>query len=396
MAQLQALQQLLSAIAESTQSNTFIKLTISNKRNKSDDLVNVFIRPVLLNSELQFSFVYRYSTRDITSNLKPEAAIETIEMLLRDTFLNADLFTTLSDFTFLSNRKGSGRLLRKPASSKELPVFTHDHTKKRLITTENNIYLRELGVVTDDFKVRPAMQDKFRQINRYVEIVEGVLKTVKLPADFHVADMGSGKGYLTFALYDHLKKTRAESFAVTGIELRPELVKSCNHIAEKAGFRNLAFLTGSIESAKIGHAQVLIALHACDTATDEAIYRGIAAGSEVIMVAPCCHKQIRKQINPENSLSEITRFGILEERQAEMLTDALRAIILEAFGYKTSVFQFIETEHTPKNVMIAAVRKTKRSTPDAKVMKRIADLKLMFGIHEHHLEHLLQMNKAAI
>ncbi|MFH1120618.1 MAG: SAM-dependent methyltransferase [Bacteroidota bacterium] len=380
---------LSTAFADCLADGSLLKLTLSNKRNKADDLNNVFIKPVTIKDKLYLSFVFRHATRDITKNFSAEEALDQIAGLLSSTFFNADLFTASADYSLLSNKRGRTTLLKKPASSTELPVFNHDKIKRRLIEPENNIYLKELGVLTADWKVKTDMQDKFRQINRYVELVEDVLKSATLRDGFTVADMGSGKGYLTFALYDHLKRTMNQPFHMTGIELRPALTESCNRIAILAGFGTLRFETGAIVDASLPKLDVLIALHACDTATDEAIFRGIVAGSEVIMVAPCCHKQIRKQMNPAKPLSEITRFGILEERQAEMLTDTIRAMILEAYGYRTRVFEFISTEHTPKNVMIAAVRKSDAGTPDPLVMNRLESLKTMFGIKTHHLQTLL-------
>ena len=382
---------LTAAISDSMVNGNMLKLTLSNKRSKTDDLNNVFVKPVVIKDQTLLSFVYRHSTRDVTKNFTIEDAVDQIAVLLSATFFNADLFTSAADYSLLSNKRGRTTLLKKPASSAELPVFSHDKIKRRLIEAENNVYLRELGVLTADWKVRTDMQDKFRQINRYVELVEDVLKSADLPEGFTVADMGSGKGYLTFALYDHLKKTLNHSFHMIGIELRPALTDTCNRIATLAGFGTLSFETGAIVDAWLPRVNVLIALHACDTATDEAIYRGIAGGSEVIMVAPCCHKQIRKQMNPQKPLSEITRFGILEERQAEMLTDTIRAMILEAYGYRTRVFEFIATEHTPKNVMIAAIRKSTAGTPDPLVLKRLEALKTIFGIKTHHLETLLNV-----
>ncbi|MBW6490526.1 MAG: SAM-dependent methyltransferase [Lentimicrobium sp.] len=381
---------LLSYLTESYNNSTFVKLTLSNKRNKIADLNNVFVKPVILKNHAVLSFVYRHQTKDVTKNYALAEALEQISDLLTLQFFNADLFTSTSDYILLSNKKGKSTLLKKPASSSELPLFRHDKIKKRLIVADNNIYLRELGILTSDWKVKADMQDKFKQINHYVELVDEVLKSATLPDGFTIADMGSGKGYLTFSLYDHLKKSFGKSFEMTGIELRPALTETCNRIAKQAGFKTLRFETGSIVETKLPAVNVLIALHACDTATDEALYRGIRAGSEVIMVAPCCHKQIRKQINPENSLKEITRFGILEERQAEMLTDAIRALLLEAYGYKTRVFEFIATEHTPKNVMISAVKKSNPTGPDQKILKRIEALKAMFGIEFHYLETLLK------
>jgi hypothetical protein len=377
---------LLSNLSESFNNSTFIKLTLSNKRNKIDDLNNVFVKPVIIKETAVLSFVYRHETKDVTKNFALADGLEQIGELLTRQFFNAGLFTSTQDYTLLSNKRGKSTLLKKPASSTELPAFRHDNIKRRLIESENNIYLRELGVLTTDWKVKSDMQDKFRQINHYVELVDEVLKSASLPDGFTIADMGSGKGYLTFALYDHLKKANRQPFSMIGVELRPALTETCNKIAVQAGFETLRFENGSIVKAKLPDVNVLIALHACDTATDEAIFRGIKAGSEVIMVAPCCHKQIRKQMNPANSLKEITRFGILEERQAEMLTDAIRALLLEAYGYKTRVFEFIATEHTPKNVMISAVKK---SPPDPAILSRITALKDMFGIRFHYLENLL-------
>ena len=384
---------LLSGLTDSFGNRAFIRLTLSSKRVKSSDLSNVFVKPVILKGTALLNFVYRHSTNDITKNLGIEEASQQIETLLTNDFFKADLFTSSADYSFLSNSKGNSRLLRKPASCSTLPVYRHDKVKSRLIDPQHNVYLKNLGVINDDWTVKPAMQDKFRQINRYVELVDEVLKTAALPAGFSIADMGSGKGYLTFALYDHLVRSGRKPALMLGIELRPSLVSLCNTIAAEAEFGNLRFETGSIEEAALPSADVLIALHACDTATDEAIFRGIVLGSKVIMVAPCCHKQIRKEFNPQNSLKEITRFGILEERQAEMVTDALRALLLEAHGYKTRVFEFIETEHTPKNVMISAVRQKNDNKGSARVFERIEALKAMFGIRSHHLEVLLNRKK---
>jgi SAM-dependent methyltransferase len=233
------------------------------------------------------------------------------------------------------------------------------------------------------------MQDKFKQINKYVEIIDGILKSVEKDDALSVVDMGSGKGYLTFALYDYLKSRQNGQIKVTGVEFRPDLVEKCNKIATDSGFDGLSFIKGTIEKAKLPGFDMLIALHACDTATDEAIFRGIKSKAPVIVCAPCCHKQIRKQLKPDNILKEITRHGILEERQAEMLTDTIRALILEAYGYKTRVFEFIATEHTPKNVLISGTSNNPTTKPNQAVLERVKLLKAQFGVEQHHLEKLL-------
>ncbi len=232
-----------------------------------------------------------------------------------------------------------------------------------------------------------ASGDKFRQINRYVEILGPLLKAIPEGRLNRVVDMGAGKGYLTFAVADYVKQTLGRSTEVVGVEFRDELVTFCNDTARATGVGNLSFEQGTIENFDSAGADVLIALHACDTATDDAIAKGIAAGSELIVVAPCCHKQIRREIetsNRGNALDFLMKHGIFVERQAEMVTDAMRAMILEHFGYSTKVFEFISDLHTPKNVLIVATR-TKRGK-DASQLRKLAEAKEFFGIRRHYLE----------
>jgi hypothetical protein len=202
--------------------------------------------------------------------------------------------------------------------------------------------------------------------------------------------MGSGKGYLTFALYDYLCNKLKLDPNITGIEFRQDMVDLSNQISKIAGFEKLKFEQGTIENAKLSQIDVLIALHACDTATDEAIFKGIISEASLIVCAPCCHKQIRKEMRITSEFSEITKHGILEERTAETITDGLRALIMEVFGYKTKVFEFISGEHTPKNVMIIG-RKTKASVDKVKILNEISKIKSMFGIKIHRLETLLNI-----
>ena len=371
----------------------FVKLTLSKKKVKSSELKNVFVKVVALKNGMKLSFVYRYPTKDITKNFDFPEGISLIEEMIGKDFYQADLFTSDGDFHLTTNKDGDFYLLQKPATINEKPLFSHDKVKKRFIRLEDNIYLRELGIATAEWKVKKDMEDKFRQINKYIEIIDGIISSANLPSGLHIADMGSGKGYLTFALYDFLVNNLELSPKITGVELRKELVESSNKIAEKAGYQNLKFQQGTIENAELARIDMLIALHACDTATDEAIYRGINSGAEIIICAPCCHKQIRKQIAPANDLKAITKFGILEERQAELLTDGIRALILEAFGYKTKVFEFISTEHTPKNVLIVGVKKRKVEEADEATLTQIRNIKKLYNIEFHHLEKLLHLNK---
>ena len=206
-----------------------------------------------------------------------------------------------------------------------------------------------------------------------------------MPDDAIIADFGSGKGYLTFALYDHLFNNLKMTPSVSGFELRENLTRFCNELAEKQPFSNLKFIAQDINDYQTERLDMLIALHACDTATDVAIAKGIKANAKIIVVAPCCHKQIRKQLNVHNEMQPILKHGIMEERQAELLTDGIRALLMEAHGYKTKVFEFISTEHTPKNVMIVGIKSKAKN----EALAQVESIKKHYGIEYHALERLI-------
>ncbi|HZK06980.1 MAG TPA: SAM-dependent methyltransferase [Bacteroidales bacterium] len=352
------LKEFLDTIATSFETNILTKLTLSKVRSKSADMRNVFVRPVMIKELLQLSFVYRFQTRDVTENLPIDQALPTIEQLLTSDFYQGNLFTTQEEIQWVINKKGNSRITRSAAGETAplLQPLTHNRPKQRLITPENNIYLQALGVTNSRFEVVPAMNDKFRQINKFIEIIDSIIPTTPPAGLFTIADMGSGKGYLTFALYDHLTNNRNFKAEVTGVEMREELVQKCNAIAKQSSFDGLYFVSGTIQDYQPGKIEMLIALHACDTATDDAIAAGIRAGAATIIVAPCCHKQVRKAMTPPPALRPMLDHGIFAERQAEMLTDALRALLLTRQGYQVKTLEFISTEHTPKNVMIVATR----------------------------------------
>lgn len=372
-------------LIENTENSTFIKLTLSDKKDKKHDVNKVLIKPVMLKKGLHLSFVYRYDTKDITKNYPVKESIQEIETLLNNTFNQALLFTTENDFHYTVK---TNKISESKATCCKAPTLNHDKEKKRLIETNNNIYLQALNVVSNDGKVRKDMQDKYRQINKYIEIVDGALKGLKHEKSLNIVDMGAGKGYLTFALYDYLTNGLKIDTHITGVELRPNLVNDCNTIAKKADYKQLKFIEGKIEEVPLPDFDVLVALHACNTATDDAIYRGITGKAKLIVCSPCCHKQIRQEISKDNTLSAITKYGILKERQAEIVTDAIRALILEAYGYKTHVFEFIATEHTPKNIIIIALKKPDFKTIDQGKLQEVKKLKSLLGIEKHYLETL--------
>jgi len=378
-------------LQSSIDNKMLIKISLSGKRNKSSDLKKLIISPVELKKGYCLNFVYRHNTKDITKNHDIADGIQLISKALENDFLNADLFTGNEHITLQILPNGKIKL-NTSATDENLPLsYTHDKPKERLINPHENIYLRELGITNANWEIRREMSDKYKQINQFIELLAPYLTEISFAENFHIADMGSGKGYLTFALYDYLTNNLKKAVKMTGIEFREDLVNTCNEIAGKANFDHLSFMKGTIANTNLEKIDLLIALHACDTATDDAIYRGIKSQASLIICAPCCHKQVRKAMNVTNELSNITKFGILKERQAEIITDTLRAMIMELHGYKANVFEFISLEHTPKNVMIVGKRISK--PVDEATIKQISDnigaIKKMFGIEKHYLEYLL-------
>lgn len=375
---------------EAIEEKQLVKLILSNKRDKNSDLKKIIIKIIELKNSYFLNFVYNHNTKDITKNYKFEEGINLIINILSEQFYNCNLFTNAEDI--ILNQFKNGKVILKSKENTSfvpLTIFNHDRTKNRIISTKNNIYLRELGVISEKWEVYNKMIDKYKQINRYIELLSPNLKEIELNEDTHIADMGSGKGYLTFALYDYLVNNLHYNVKMTGVEFRKELVDKCNEIAKKSNFSGLDFIEGTIEKAKIEKIDILIALHACDTATDEAIFRGIKSKASLIVCAPCCHKQIRREMNVTNELSQVVKHGILKERQAEIITDSLRALIMESKGYKTNVFEFISTEHTPKNLMIIGRKIDNFEKNLDEILETIDSIKKLYGIEKHYLENLL-------
>ena len=381
----------IESINKSITNKTFVKLTLSRPKNKTE-LKNVYCKLSFIKQKLHLTFIFRYLTKDITKNFLIDEAILQLEQLIGDVFFEGHLFTIEKDITIQFFRNKEPVIKDKKASFSEQLPLGHDREKNRLISTDDNIYLKDLSVLTTKGEVRKDKTDKFKQINKFVELVAPFFEKLDKTKSINIIDMGSGKGYLTFALYDYLVNNQKINISLRGIEQRENLVALCNALAEKSKFNNLKFESGQIKTVKIQEIDVLIALHACDTATDDAIFRGIQNEASIIIVAPCCQKQLRNQIKPTNALKSILKYGILKERQSELLTDGLRAMILEAYGYKTNVFEFIQTEHTPKNIMIVGVKKQTNDTNKEKILDQIKQIKSLYNIEYHYLERLFENN----
>ena len=376
---------------QSYDNGTFKKLLLSIPIAKGDSINKVQVRLVEIKNEKKFTFVFEYSTKHITKNFSIEESESQLNSLIQTQFKNAILYTSKNDIRLSFSKKMKSKLNYGCATCSISVSTNHNKEKNRLINIEDNQYLKELGVVNKNNQLSQNKQSKFKQINKYIETVDSVLKlsNLKNEKSIRIVDMGSGKGYLTFAIYDYLVNTLKIDAQITGVELREELVNLCNDIAKKCNFNNLQFHKGDIKSYESNNADILIALHACDTATDDAIYQGIISDSSIIITAPCCHKQVRRELNVTNTLKDIVRHGILKERQAEILTDTMRGLVLEAYGYKTQIFEFIADEHTHKNVMIVGTKHNNQKDK-AVFFEKINDLKKMFGVNKFYLEDLFK------
>lgn len=392
------LEQFFTLIQQTFSNNTFQRLVLSKYHGDQVDLERVTIRPVTIKAELLLSFLYQYKTNHITKNLTLDDAIPLLENLLGAEFNNAHLLSDEWEVQLSFSKKGK-ILLNKHRNKNSIDTtdkvldrehVAHNKQKLRFVE-QSRPYLRELGITDANGQVIPAMSRKWKQINKFIEVLSGAIENTRLTESeqIHIADFGSGKAYLTFAVHDYLSAQLGVKTQVTGVELRQALVDLCNQTATKLSLKGIQFEQGDVKHFAAKNINVMIALHACDTATDYAIHMGICAGADVIMCSPCCHKQIRPQLKSPALLAPVLQHGIHLGQEAEMITDGLRALLLEANNYDTQVFEFISLEHTSKNKMILA---QKRKTPrdNTLILQQIAAIKNFYGIENHCLEQLLE------
>lgn len=381
----------MQLLQQKLEHNSWQKLVLSSYQGEDSTLVRIEVRPVVLKEIPHLSFLYRHKTRDITKNFVVTEGLALIQTLLGNDFKAAH-FTALDSETQLSISK-KGKVLSSTKAIKQTAgsgaVLTHDKEKQRFLTLDRP-FLQQLGVTDANHKLVPAMSRKWKQINKFVEVFDRALNQtgLKQKPQVHIADFGSGKAYLTFAVHDYLTHQLGLNAKVTGVELRQELVDLCNSVACELNLKGIGFEQGDVKHFQAKGIDVMIALHACDIATDYAIHMGIRTGASMIMCSPCCHKQLRPQLISPPLLQPMLKHGIHLGEQAEMLTDSLRALLLEAYGYDTQVFEFISLEHTSKNKMILAVKSQKPKSRE-QILAQVQQIKNFYGIQQHCLEELL-------
>ncbi|MDP5040978.1 MAG: SAM-dependent methyltransferase [Paraglaciecola sp.] len=367
------------------------KLLLSKNRGSDKDLQRIVVRPVLLREQAMLSFVLSFNSRDITKNYTVSDGLAVVHAYLENDFRAAHVYTNEEEIQLELSKKGKASIrIHQVKTPRAAPINEEHNKQKHRFVELSRPYLQALGVTDNEHRVIPSMSRKWKQINKFIEVFSQALSQSPLAADkpMQVVDFGSGKGYLTFAIHDYLHHHLATDSQVTGVELRAQLAELCQQAAQNLEHKGLNFVCGDVKTHAPQHTDVMIALHACDVATDYAIHYGIRANASIIMCSPCCHKQIRPQMHSPDLLQPMLQFGVHLGQQAEMVTDSLRALLLEAHGYQTKVFEFISLEHTNKNKMILATKR-KQAVDNTQVLKQIDAIKQFYGIKEHCLQTLL-------
>jgi SAM-dependent methyltransferase len=386
--------QFLTLLSKSLSADTFLKLVLAKYRGTEPELLRVIARRLTVRGQACLSFTYRYRSRDVTKNVPLDEAVAAIGAELGTSFENAHLHTATQDIQLAISRKGKYSLRIGRAEAADMATEEHDREKQRFLDL-NRPFLTELGITDSEHRLIPSMARKWKQINKFIEVLDHALATSGLKSAqlVRVVDFGCGKAYLTFAVHDYLTNVLGLHARVTGVDLRAELVQLCRETVGRLGLEGLTFEQGDIRSHAKAPADIMIALHACDTATDFAIHAGIRSGASVIMCAPCCHKELRPQMHAPALLKPLYRHGVHLGQEAEMLTDGLRSLLLESEGYESSIFEFISLEHTSKNKMILAVKRALPGSPATArrelVLAQVRSLKDFYGIREQSLETLL-------
>ncbi len=350
------------------------RIVLSNPRRK-EEVLKVKVRPLLLRGKLVFQAEELKGNQAFHRNMELSETKDYIKNAIDQDFRQMEVWSDLGTMQVLVSKSGNKTIKVKKASQNsntpkivKASLLAHNQKKRYILEEGRPIpFLCDLGVMTAEGKIVRSRYDKFRQINRFLEFVEDILPRLPKKKEIRILDFGCGKSYLTFALYYYLKEIMGYSIQIAGLDLKKEVIEHCNHLACNYGFEYLRFYHGDIasyEGAK--QADMVVTLHACDTATDYALAKAIEWGASVILSVPCCQHELNRQIDCA-LLEPAFQYGLIKERMAALYTDAIRAQVLENHGYRTQILEFIDMEHTPKNILIRAVKDGKPASNGEKL-----------------------------
>ena len=358
---------------------SLIYAIFSGVRNKSEKTFNkVSIKKVIIKNEVKHQFEYFYDKNVEHKNLDKEETKAEINKYFQSYFKQALINTVDSDYHILINKKLVSKIVKKAASKKDSEV-SHNRKKKYILNEgEKTPFLIELGIMTEEGKIVNSKYDKFKQINRYLELVSDCIPYLDKSKTLRIIDFGCGKAYLTFALYDYLVLKMGYNVEIVGLDLKENVIEFCSDLSKKLDFENLRFVQGDIKGfTQFKEVDMVISLHACNTATDDALATAVNWGAKVILAVPCCQHKLLKKIK-NNAMFPMLKFGIIKEKLSSLITDSLRANVLEIMGYRTQVLEFIDMEHTPKNIMIRAFFEDTQNID--KVVKEYKQFKIQWQI----------------
>ena len=339
---------------------------LSNLRRKDEESFNkVTIKPVLIKDEIKLQFTYEYKNKVLHKNLEASEFISEAEKLLIENFKQGIIFTKEADYQILVNKKGKVNILKKKPTKEKIDL-SHNRKKSYIIEDGEPVdFLIRLGVMNENGKVVSKRYDKFRQINRFLEMVADVIPKISKDKTLNIIDFGCGKSYLTFALYHYLVRILGLDVNIIGLDLKEDVIYFCNEVAVDLGYDKLRFIHGDIKDYKeAAEVDMVVTLHACDTATDAALVKAVNWGAEAILSVPCCQHEFYDKIhNPV--LEPMLNHGIIKEKLASLVTDSLRANVLEILGYQVQLLEFIDMEHTSKNILIRAIKTDNKNNKEA-------------------------------
>ena len=363
-----------------TMNENILRMTISGKRH-GELADKVKIRPVKLKEELYFQTSVSDGKKEFHKNYEKAELLEQLDHWLRKDYRQLQMDTTTQSIQALVSKKGKATVKQKIARDmRSARVLDHNRKKRYLLEEGTPIpFLVDLGVMTAEGAIVRSRYDKFRQINRYLEFVEDILPELDKDRELTLIDFGCGKSYLTFALYYYLTVKKQYRIRMIGLDLKKDVMEHCQELAEKYGYDRLTFLTGDIADYDgVEQVDMVVSLHACDTATDYALEKALQWNAKVIFAVPCCHHELNRQMH-STEMNPVLKYGLIQERMAALMTDAFRADVLELEGYQVQVLEFIDMEHTPKNILIRAVKQN-MPLPSEKKEKLLDSLQNCMGI----------------
>lgn len=359
----------------------FLSATLSNPRQK-DGATKIKVRPLLKDDKLIFQLESFAGNQAFHKNAEANEAVELI-LSHMENMKQMQLETRTEIYTILVSKKGKVTIKKKMQKcQKEAADLSHNRKKKYVLEEGTLVpFLRDLGVMTEEGKIVHSRFDKFKQINRFLEFIEDILPQLDKGRELTILDFGCGKSYLTFAMYYYLHELKEYDIRIIGLDLKKDVIRHCNELAEKYGYEKLKFLEGNIaDYTGVDKVDMVVTLHACDTATDFALAKAVGWDAKVILSVPCCQHELNRQIENE-TLAPVLKYGLIKERMAALITDALRAEYLEREGYEAQILEFIDMEHTPKNILIRAVKtgKKKENGEALEACKKALHLDPMLG-----------------